>query len=203
MEFPSKQSLCSRVSTMKTPVNISEDKSRPFWCHTKDNSLTVLHSGIQSRIWDSPNWQFDGLRLCSHIAYFRQECHNSKCVHFWVIGIERNVCRYTFNRCSVITQFAKLAAGEQLCRRCTHRKLQHFKTSEPSKPLRTVRPIYRTGVPLPSRCCILYIFSASMSTGYFKHAAHSPFFSSKCRLFHNATFFGFCIIHILHTCAKI
>jgi len=37
-----------------------------------------------------------------------------------------------------------------------------------------------------------------------KHAAHSPFFSSKCRLFHNATFFGSCIIHILHTeCAKI
>jgi len=30
------------------------------------------------------------------------------------------------------------------------------------------------------------------------------FFSSKCRLFHNATFFGFSIIHILHTgCAKI
>ena len=28
-----------------------------------------------------------------------------------------------FNRYSVITQFAKLAAGEQLCRRCTHRKL--------------------------------------------------------------------------------
>jgi hypothetical protein len=29
------------------------------------------------------------------------------------------------------------------------------------------------------------------------------FFSSKCRLFHNATFFGSCIIHILHTgCAK-
>jgi len=38
-------------------------------------------------------------------------------------GIERNVCRCTFNRHSVITQFAKLAAGEQLCRRCTHRKL--------------------------------------------------------------------------------
>jgi hypothetical protein len=30
------------------------------------------------------------------------------------------------------------------------------------------------------------------------------FFSSKWRLFHNATFFGSCIIHILHTgCAKI
>ena len=40
----------------------------------------------------------------------------------------------------------------------------------------------------------------------FKHAAHSPFFflSSKCRLFHNATFFGYCVIHILYTeCAKI
>ena len=28
--------------------------------------------------------------------------------------------------------------------------------------------------------------------------------SSKCRLFHNATLFGFCITHILNTeCAKI
>ena len=48
--------------------------------------------------------------------------------HFWVTGIVSNVCRCTFNRYSVITQFAKLAAGEQLCRRCTHRKWQHFKT---------------------------------------------------------------------------
>ena len=30
------------------------------------------------------------------------------------------------------------------------------------------------------------------------------FFSSRCRLFHNATFFGSCNIHILNTvCAKI
>ena len=66
-----------------------------------------------------------------------------------------------------------------------------------------MRPIYRTGVPLPFKCCILYIFSTNISTEYFKHAAHSPFFSSKCRLYHNATFFGSCIIHILHTgCAK-
>jgi hypothetical protein len=42
-------------------------------------------------------------------------------------------------------------------------------------------------------------FSTNISTEYFKHAAHS-----KCLLFHNATFFGSCIIHILHTgCAKI
>jgi hypothetical protein len=66
-------------------------------------------------------------------------------------------------------------------------------------PLRTVRPIYRTGVPLPSRCCILYIFSTNINTEYFKHAAYSPFFPSNCRLFHNATFFGSCIIHTLHT----
>jgi hypothetical protein len=47
-------------------------------------------------------------------------------------------------------------------------------------------------------------FSTNISTEYFKHAADSPFFSSKCLLFHNATFFGSCIIHILHTvCAKI
>jgi len=50
----------------------------------------------------------------------------------------------------------------------------------------------------------IYIFSTNISTEHFKHAAHSPFFSSKCLLFHNATFFGFCIIHILRTwCAKI
>jgi hypothetical protein len=46
-----------------------------------------------------------------------------------------------------------------------------------------VRPIHKTVVPLPSKCCILYIFSTNISTEYFKHAAHSPFFSSKCRLF--------------------
>jgi hypothetical protein len=40
---------------------------------------------------------------------------------------------------------------------------------------------------------------------FLKHSAHPPLIlSSKCRLFHNATFFGFYIICILHTeCAKI
>ena len=58
---------------------------------------------------------------------------------------------------------------------------------------------------LTYRCCILYIYSTNIRIEYFKHAAHSPFFSSsKCRLFHNATFSGSCIIHILYTgCAKI
>jgi len=57
---------------------------------------------------------------------------------------------------------------------------------------------------LTSRCYILYSYSINIRNEYFKHAAHSPFFSSKCRLFHNATFFGSCIIHILNTgCVKI
>ena len=43
--------------------------------------------------------------------------------HLCVIGIEGNIRRCTFNRYSVITQFAKLAAGEQFCCRCTNRKL--------------------------------------------------------------------------------
>jgi hypothetical protein len=38
-----------------------------------------------------------------------------------------------------------------------------------------VRPIYRTGTPLPSRHPILYIFSTNIRTEFFKHAAHSPF----------------------------
>jgi hypothetical protein len=50
----------------------------------------------------------------------------------------------------------------------------------------------------------IYFYSTNISTEYFKHAAHSPFFSSKCRLFHNATYFGYRIIHILHTgCANL
>jgi len=42
----------------------------------------------------------------------------------------------------------------------------------------------------------LVFFSRNVSTEYFKHVAHSPFLSSKCRLFHNVTFFGSCIIYI-------
>ena len=65
---------------------------------------------------------------CKTFRLFTTRVSQLKIWQFLVIGIERNVCRCTFNRYSVIMQFAKLAAGEQLCRRCTHRKLQHFKT---------------------------------------------------------------------------
>ena len=58
--------------------------------------------------------------------------------------------------------------------------------------------------PLTSKPCILYIYSTNTSTEYFKHALYSPFFSSKCSLFHNANLFGSSIIHILYTgCAEI
>jgi hypothetical protein len=80
------------------------------------------------------------------------------------------------------------------------------KKTKRSLTFRNHAPYIQYGhAPLPSRCCILYIFFlTNISTAYFKHATHSPFFSSKCLLFHNATFFGSCIIHILHTeCAKI
>ena len=68
-----------------------------------------------------------------------------------------------------------------------------------------MRPIYIGRAYRYPPDVAFYIFlSTNISTEYFKHAAHSPFFSSKRRLFRNATFFGFCVIHILHTgCAKI
>ena len=58
---------------------------------------------------------------------------------------------------------------------------------------------------LTSKRCILNIYSTNVGTEYFKHALYSPFFfSSKCSLFHNANFFGSCIIHILYIeCAEI
>jgi hypothetical protein len=56
----------------------------------------------------------------------------------------------------------------------------------------------------PPDVAFYIFFLTTISTEYFKHAAHSPLFFSKCRLFHNATFFGSCIIHTLRTvCAKI
>jgi hypothetical protein len=52
-----------------------------------------------------------------------------------------------------------------------------FLISYNSHPLGTVRPLCRTGTPLPSRHPILYIFSTNIRTEFFKHAARSPYFS--------------------------
>ena len=62
--------------------------------------------------------------------------------------------------------------------------------------------VHRTA-QLTSRRCISNIYSTNILTEYFKHATHSPFFL-RCRLFHNAVFFGSWNIHISNTgCAKI
>jgi hypothetical protein len=71
-----------------------------------------------------------------------------------------------------------------------------------SKNFVTTQPIYRAGTPLPSKHTILFFFFNKFMYKIFQTL--SVFSSSKCRLFHNSTLFGFCIIHILNTgCAKI
>jgi hypothetical protein len=45
-------------------------------------------------------------------------------------------------------------------------------------PLTLNDPFRGRTAPLTSRRCILYIYSTSIRTQYFKHAAHSPFFFS-------------------------
>jgi hypothetical protein len=101
--------------------------------------------------------------------------------------------------------------------------LAHTGIRSPDRLARS-QSLYRTSYPAHAKfeekyqinlqeSCVLYIgrayrypsdvvfyifFRTNTSTEHFKHAALSPFFSSKCRLFHNATFFGSCIIHILH-----
>jgi len=59
--------------------------------------------------------------------------------------------------------------------------------------------------PLPSKHCILYIYSTNIGTEYFKRVIYFPFFfPSRCSLFHNSNVFGSCVIYILYTvCAKI
>jgi hypothetical protein len=60
-----------------------------------------------------------------------------------------------------------------------------------------VRPIYiGRAYRYPPDVAFYIFFSATVITDYFKHAAHSPFFSSKFRLFHNATFF---LVSVLFT----
>jgi hypothetical protein len=47
----------------------------------------------------------------------------TKNLAFLIYWYKKKRLQMHFNKYIVITQFAKLAAGEQLCRRCTHRKL--------------------------------------------------------------------------------
>jgi hypothetical protein len=51
--------------------------------------------------WKEAVWTLS----CSMYRSFATRVSQLKIWHFWVTGTERNVCRCTFNRCSVITQF--------------------------------------------------------------------------------------------------
>jgi len=66
--------------------------------------------------------------VTENVAHLRQECHNSKFAIFELLVQKETFTDALLNRHSVMTQFTKLAAGGQLCLRCTYRKLEHFKT---------------------------------------------------------------------------
>jgi hypothetical protein len=71
-------------------------------------------------------------------------------------------------------------------------------------PLTPNDPYMGRTAPLTSKRCILYIYSTNIHTEYFKHAAHSPFFSLQNAFYFIMLPFGSCITHILNTgCAKI
>jgi hypothetical protein len=61
-----------------------------------------------------------------------------------------------------------------------------------------VRPIYRTGTPLPSKNPILYNFLTNVRTEFFKHAAHTAFFSLQNALYFIMLPFLFPVLFAFH-----
>ena len=62
--------------------------------------------------------------------------------------------------------------------------LEHHPTRAlPINPLAPNDVCIRRAAQLTSRRCILNIYSANILTEYFKHAAHSPFFSLQDAVF--------------------
>ena len=139
----------------------------------------------------------------NHILPFRLLYHIN--IFFWktYILIWMLFAKNKISFCSRLDVFTTVFIYFPKCRyvtlpgRC--RNMSHWVTINPLTPN---DPYMGRTAPLTSKRCILYIYSTN--TEYFKHALYSPFFSSKCSLFHNANFFGSCIIHILYTeCAEI
>jgi hypothetical protein len=63
-----------------------------------------------------------------------------------------------------------------------------------------MRPVYRTGTALPSKHPILYNCLTNIRAEFFKHAAHSPFFSLQNAVyFIMLPFFLFLYYSLSHT----
>jgi hypothetical protein len=73
-----------------------------------------------------------------------------------------------------------------------HNHHSHLQPINPEKPW--VLYIGRA-YSFPPNVAFYIYFLTNICTDYFKHAAHSPFFSSECRLFHNTTF----LVRVLFT----
>jgi hypothetical protein len=109
--------LQSCLSPSYSTTNISCYLHPWHTCDDSSTSFKKMRKVEQSFIEVSSVFLSDTALICD------KSVTTQNLVFLWVIGIQRNVCRCTFNRYSVITQFAKLVAGEQLCRCCTHKKI--------------------------------------------------------------------------------
>ena len=92
--------------------------------------------------------------------------------------------------------------ASHMCKACAR---QSYVQATQFNPLAHNDVYIRRTAQLTSRRCILNIYSTNILIEYFKHAAHSPFFSLQDAVyFIMLSFFGSCNIRILNTgCAKI
>ena len=120
------------------------------------------------------------LRVCHHISnavYVTFEISyltlifKTKTIEKVVLSKWNCVWQLTFTLSVKYCLYCTLTVTNMAMMRKPSCSLLYLKQSEPVchtqkwitvSPLRTMHPIYRTGVPLPSRCCILYIFFQQM-----------------------------------------
>jgi hypothetical protein len=69
-----------------------------------------------------------GMQMVLDISFICDRSVTTQNLAFLSYWYKKKHLQVQCNIYSVITQFAKPAAGEQLCRRCTHRKVEHYKT---------------------------------------------------------------------------